>query len=209
MGIKKRIISIFAACIMLIAAGCGSVSGTDVSSVNGLAQDSLKQSSQPDNIKTLIVYYSYTGTVQRVAQHLQKLTGGTLYELELSNPYTGNSDTVSDRVFKERGDKKMPELSGELPDILQYDEILIGTPVWNNSMSNPVASYLEQTDFAGKTVAPFWNYITNQGTTKSDFIKQSKNATMAESLPIRSANGISDKQLDQTLTNWLNKVRGK
>jgi len=71
-----------------------------------------------------------------VAEHLQQLTDGTLYEITLEKPYSGDSNKVSDRVFAERDDDKMPELSGELPDISEYDQILIGTPVWNDSISN-------------------------------------------------------------------------
>ncbi len=95
-----------------------------------------------------------------MAEHLQQLTDGTLYEITLEEPYSGDSNKVSDRVFEERDDGEMPALSGELPDISEYDQILIGTPVWNDSMSNPIASYLEQTDFDGKTVAPFHNEVT-------------------------------------------------
>lgn len=138
-----------------------------------------------------------------MAEHLQKLTNADLYELELQNPYTGNSNEVSDRVFEERGEGRMPELSGELPDLSEYDQILIGTPVWNADMSNPVASYLEQTDFDGKTVAPFWTYITDQGSTAKNFVKRSQNAEMAEGLAIGSANGMTDEKLDELLSDWL------
>ena len=140
-----------------------------------------------------------------MAEHLQTLTGGTLYELTLTDPYTGNSNQVSDRVFAERDDG-MPELAGELPDLSQYGRILIGTPVWNDSMANPVLSYLQQTDFDGKTVAPFWTYITNQGSTEKDFAKQSQNAHVASGLALRSANSISDEKLDQQLNDWLQSI---
>ena len=72
---------------------------------------------------------------------------------------------------------------------------------------NPIASYLEQTDFGGKTVAPFWTYITNQGTTGKDFTKQSQDAILEEGLPIPSANGMSDETLDQILENWLSEIQ--
>ena len=75
-------------------------------------------------------------------------------------------------------------------------------------MSNPVASYLEQTDFAGKTVAPFWTYITNQGKTAKNFKKRSQNAEVADGLAIRSANGLSDEELDGMLENWLSEING-
>ena len=56
---------------------------------------------------------------------------------------------------------------------------------------------------------PFWTYITNQGSTKKDFTKHSQNAEMAEGLPVRSANGISDEKLDQMLETWLSDISGR
>lgn len=102
----------------------------------------------------------------------------------------------------------MPELAGELPNQSEYDTILIGTPVWNDSMANPIIGYLEQTDFDGKTSSLFWTYITNDGTTERDFSEQTQNAQIADGLSLRSANGISDDEMDQMLRNWLNKVIG-
>lgn len=181
---KKSFRSAFLLVILLLAVlvtGCGNngTGSSDGDSKVHVAKDTFSG-------KTLIIYYSYSGTTKRVAEHLQQLTNGELYELTLKEPYTGSSNDVSDRVFAERDDKKMPELSGKLPDISKYDRILIGTPVWNDSMSNPVAGYLEQTDFDGKIVAPFWTYITNQGSTKKDFENRIKNGNVKAGLPIAS-----------------------
>lgn len=204
---KKIVIGLLLVSIMLITIGCGSNSSNNETNTN-VTKGTEKTSENSDNdSKTLIVYYSYSSTTKRVAEHLQQLTNGTLYEITLEEPYSGDSNKVSDRVFEERDDGKMPTLSGELPDISQYAQILIGTPVWNDSMSNPIASYLEQTDFEGKTAAAFWTYITNQGSTEKDFAKKSQNVKMAEGLPIRSANGISDEKLDKMLEKWLSKIQ--
>ena len=197
-------------CASAPVSSTASVSTTDVAS--SVASSTISTSAAPsatsettDSGDTLIVYYSYTGTTRRVAEHLQNLTGGTLYELNLTDPYTGSSNDVSDRVFAER-DNGMPELDGELPNLSQYSRILIGTPVWNDSMANPVLSYLQQTDFNGKTVASFWTDITNQGSTEKDFAKQSQNARVASGLALRSANSISDEKLDQQLNDWLQSI---
>lgn len=179
-------------------------SSTPEAPVGETASNAVEQSS--GDSRTLIVYYSYTGTTQRVAERLQALTGGTLYLLELADPYTGGSYDVSDRVFAERDDGKMPELTGALPDISEYDRILIGTPVWNDSMSNPVLSYLEQTDFGGKVMAPFWTYITNQGSTAKDFAANIQNGIAAKGLALRSVGGMSGESLDDTLRSWLDKL---
>ena len=157
-----------------------------------------------NNPSTLIVYYSYSGTTKRVAEHLQSITGGDLYEITLAEPYSGTDNDVSDRVFDERNNNEMPKLSGELPDISKYDRILIGTPVWNDSIANPVMTFLEETDFSNKEVAPFWTYITSQGHTEKDFSKQIQNGNVKNGLPLRSANSIADDKLDSTLVKWIN-----
>lgn len=200
---KKIVMGLLVAVIMLMAIGCGSTSGNNETSTDVTKETENTTESVDNDEKTLIVYYSYSGTTKRVAEHLQQLTDGTLYEITLEKPYSGDSNKVSDRVFEERFDGKMPVLSGELPDISEYDQILIGTPVWNDSMSNPIASYLEQTDFDGKTVAPFWTYITNQGSTKKDFKSRIQNGDVKSGLPLASANGMSEKKLNHTLSEWL------
>ena len=192
--IISALLSIFTI-ISIILSGCATQ--------NNIVQNN----SVSDMEKTLIVYYSYSGTTKRVAEKLRDITGGTLYEITLTEPYTGSSNDVSDRVFKERDDKKMPQLTGELPDIMEYDRVLIGTPVWNDSMANPIFSFLEKTDFGGKAAALFWTYITNEGSTEKDFEKNIKNADILEGLALRSANGINDDKLNETLTSWLEKMK--
>ena len=160
---NKTIIWLLLAAMLLGLAGCGNSTGsgeeTHSENVTDHSENTGNGTESVSDRKTLIVYYSYSGTTERVAEHLQKLTNGDLYELELQNPYTGNSNEVLDRVFEERGEERMPELSGELPELSEYDQILIGTPVWN--------------------------------------------ADMAEGLAIRSANGLSDDELDEELNDWL------
>lgn len=193
--------------LVLTLTGCGGASASQPTTTTPPAQqEQVPDSTASSDTKTLIVYYSYSGTTERVAEHLRDLTGGTLYELELADPYTGSDNDVSDRVFAERDDGKMPELTGTLPDVSEYDRILIGTPVWNNSMANPVLGYLQQTDFDGKVVAPFWTYITNQGSTGKDFTANIQNGTAADGLALQSANGMDDEKLDNTLQDWLDKL---
>ncbi len=97
---KKKIINMVVVSIlfvMVLMTGCGNTDSD---------QKQTESDGKTFDGKTLIVYYSYSGTTQRVAEHLQKITGGDLYELTLTEPYTGTSNDVSDRVFQERDGKK-------------------------------------------------------------------------------------------------------
>ena len=177
---KKAILALLAVAAMaaLLLTGCAGSRDTtsSVTRADTRAAGSAQAETDANDItkgKTLIVYYSYSGTTERVAQHLRDLTGGTLYELTLAQPYSGSDNDVSDRVFAERGEGTMPELTGTLPDVADYDRILIGTPVWNDSMSNPVSCYLQQTDFSGKIIAPFWTYIAIRARRKKTSLDKS------------------------------------
>ena len=188
----------------LLLGGCAAA--TDASKSADVQTPETAQTASPaaQNDDTLIVYYSYHGATRRAAEHLAKLTGGTLYELTLAEPYSGDDYTVSDRVFAERDANAMPVLSGQLPDLSSYSRVLIGTPVWNSSLANPVIGYLQQTDLTGKTAALFWTYITSEGSTESDFARLVQGGTVAQGLALSSVNGMSDEKLDQRLSDWLN-----
>lgn len=168
------------------------------------------EKSQQNNVNVadienaLIIYYSYSGTTERVAERLQEITKGDIYEIQPEIAYSDDSNEATVRLMEERDTDNLPSLAGELPDLSQYDVIFIGTPVWNDSIANPVMSYLEQTDFDGKVVMPFWTYITSQGTTENDFYSLNENSEMKSGLAIRSANGYSDDELSDILIEWIN-----
>ena len=44
-------------------------------------------------MKALIVYYSYSGNTRRIAQQIQKKTGGDLAEIRTVEPYPDDYDT--------------------------------------------------------------------------------------------------------------------
>ena len=157
------------------------------------------------NSKILIVYYSYSGTTKRVAEHLQKLTKGDLYDIQPETKYSEDSNVTTARLMAERASNKLPKLKGDLPDLKKYQTIIIGTPVWNSDIANPVMTYLQENDFKNKNIAPFWTYINEDGTTYESYKKLSKNGNVLKGLPISSANGYSDKNLDKLLNEWLKK----
>ena len=105
--------------------------------------------------KTLIVYYSSSGTTEKVAKELQKRTNGDIYFIETKQPYPKEQEALGREMALERENGNIRELSGQLPDLSGYDQILIGGPVWSGEPSNPIQKYLSMTDFGGKKVAGF------------------------------------------------------
>lgn len=111
--------------------------------------------------KTLVVYYSATGTTERVAQMIAEATGADLFEVEPAEPYTSADLNYSDkdsRVSREHDDESLREValvSTEVPDWDSYDTVFIGYPIWWRIAAWPMNGFVAANDFTGKTVIPF------------------------------------------------------
>ena len=51
--------------------------------------------------------------------------------------------------------RKHPKLAGPLPDLKQYDVIVLGYPIWWYIEPMPVKTFVEAQDLSGKTILPF------------------------------------------------------
>lgn len=107
------------------------------------------------NSKTLIAYFSYSGTTRRVAEQIQQMTGGDLVEIKTVKAYPSDYSACAELAREERDQNARPELSTVVSNMSQYDTILIGYPIWWHTAPMAVHTFLESYDLSGKTVAPF------------------------------------------------------
>ena len=109
--------------------------------------------------KTLIAYFSATGTTMEAAKLLADATGGELYRIEPQQPYTeADLDWRNDqsRSSLEMKDKQSrPVITGKLESLSAYDTIYVGFPIWWYTAPTIINTFLESYDFTGKTVIPF------------------------------------------------------
>lgn len=159
-----------------------------------------------DGTRTLIVVYSYSGTTQRVAEALQEQTGGDLLQINTRRDYLGGMAAMAAQTRLERATGLLPALDVELPDLEQYDTILIGGPVWSYTVATPLSHFLSQMDFTGKTVAPFWTDAGSPGDYEEDFAAQVEGAQPLDGLGLSGASRLSDDELDQRLAQRLTDI---
>lgn len=201
---------LLAFCLVLSACSAPAIQTNSNDSVppdtsgSSVAQEPVHTPETSSNV--LIVYYSYSGVTEGIAQTLQEKTGGDLYEIEVVEPYSDNNQETSDRAAEERESGNLPALQGELPVLDGYDVILVGGPVWTSTLATPVMSYLEQTDFSGKTVAPFWTDAGNPGNYAADFSTQAQNGEIMEGLGLSHVSSYEAAELEQELDNWLSSI---
>lgn len=128
---------------------------TDDSSETAVADDTEATG------KTLVVYYSATGTTEGVAQTIADTTGGDLFEIQPVEPYTDDElDWTNDdsRVSREHDDESLRDVdlvSTSVDNWDSYDTVFIGYPIWWGIAAWPVDNFVKGNDFSGKTVIPF------------------------------------------------------
>ncbi len=152
----------------------------------------------------LVVYFSWSGNTRGIARLLQQKIGGELVELELVKPYSRDYNTCLEQAKQEQQTGARPELKTRITDMARYNVIFLGYPNWWGTMPMPVASFLEQYDFSGKTIVPFVSSGgSGLGRSVADITRLCPSVTIAEGLAVRSNGGAS---LSSDMDAWLKKI---
>ena len=108
--------------------------------------------------KTLVVYFSCTGTTELVAEYITEILGADSYQIVPEDPYT-EADLAyytNGRADQEQNDPDVrPAISGGVENMDEYDTIILGYPIWHGQAPRIISTFLESYDFSGKTIVPF------------------------------------------------------
>ena len=109
--------------------------------------------------KKLVAYFSASGTTKKTAELLAEAAGADLYEITPKVAYTKADLNWMDKKSRssvEMNDKKFrPEIEDKDANIAEYDEIILGFPIWWYVAPTIVNTFLENFDFSGKKVVLF------------------------------------------------------
>ena len=109
--------------------------------------------------KTLVAYFSASGTTAKVAKDLAAAVDGDLFEIAAAVPYTRadlNWNNSSSRSSIEMNDEAArPAIAGTVANMDAYDTVFVGFPVWWYVEPRIIDTFLEGYDFTGKTIVPF------------------------------------------------------
>ena len=163
--------------LVLSLAACGSQnndspggeSGTseDLQSDSGTADaestsfDPSAPSPESSDKKILVVYFSATGNTKEAAGYIASVTGGDLFELVPTEPYSSEDLDWRDensRVVYEHDhpdERKVALTATTIDSFNEYDTVFIGYPIWWGIAAWPVDSFVSANDFSDKTVIPF------------------------------------------------------
>ena len=112
----------------------------------------------PSGGKVLVAYFSATGNTRPVAEKAAELTGGDLFEIIPTQPYTAadlNYNTDCRANAEQNDPDARPAIANAVENMGQYDAVLIGYPIWWGRAPKIIHTFLDTYDLNGKTVATF------------------------------------------------------
>ena len=112
----------------------------------------------PEN-KTIVVYFSATGTTKGIAERIASVTGAELFELIPAEPYSDADLDWHDknsRTSIEMNDPNVrPAIANDTVSLDGCTTVYIGYPIWWGDAPRMMSTFVEAHDFDGKTVIPF------------------------------------------------------
>lgn len=201
----KKILSIILSAIMLVMLGaCGNSGGNNAAPKQTAAEptkSTVTDASTLNESKSLVVYFSATGTTKSFAETIAQTTGADLFEIVPSEPYTSadlnyNSDCRANR--EQQDDTARPEFEPISVNINDYDTIFIGYPIWWGTMPRIINTFLDTYDLSSKTIMPF---CTSGGSGISSSVSEIK-AICPDSTVTTGFRGTASTD-DAQIQNWL------
>lgn len=110
--------------------------------------------------KIIVLYYSATGTTKKAAEEVAKQLGADIAAIHPVKPYTATDLNWHDQSTratveqKQEHDGRVP-IKDDLPDMAQYDNVIIGHPIWWGIPPRLIAATIDKLDLNGKVLATF------------------------------------------------------
>ena len=109
--------------------------------------------------KTIVAYFSATGTTAKAARQIADETGGELHEIVPAEAYTAADldwNNKQSRSSIEMNDpKSRPAIKADNLDMGSYDVVYIGYPIWWGVAPRIINTFIESHDLKGKQIIPF------------------------------------------------------
>ena len=167
----------------------------------------------------LVVYFSHTGenynvgvikegNTAKMGKIIAEQMNADIFELVPVVEYPMDYDSCLDVATEEQRTDARPEYVDEIENWEQYDTVFIGYPIWWGEIPNIVYTFMEASDFTGKTVSPFNTHEgSGQARSQRDIEEKLINATVLKGLAIRGSKAQNDAEGTSTdVANWLKSI---
>jgi flavodoxin len=154
--------------------------------------------------KILVACFSHSGNTKALAETIQAIAGGDLFQIRTVETYPAEYNAVVDVAKKEQNANSRPELASKVEDMGPYDVVFVGYPNWCGTIPMGVFTFLEGYDFSGKTIIPFCTHGGSAlGRSEKDIKRLCPQSTVLDGLAV--SDSIVRNAQDH-VTAWLQKL---
>ncbi|WP_312095032.1 flavodoxin [Niallia sp.] len=146
------------------------------------------------------------GNTQQIAYWIEEEIGANIFQITTVDEYPGDHDELVAQGEAENESNFRPEILSHIENLDDYDTILFGYPVWVYDLPSVIYSFLDDTDFSGKTIIPFSTHGGSQFTNTRETIVELEPDAIVEvdnGLTI-SRNDVPESQ--QEVLDWLSEI---
>ena len=106
-------------------------------------------------MKRAVVFYSLSGNTKEAAEFISKETGADLFQIELVKPMPDSMPKQMMLGGMQATFGMKPDIKGVAENISDYDEIILGTPIWAGKAAYPVNTFIRKYGVENKVTAVF------------------------------------------------------
>lgn len=128
---------------------------------NAGSKDSADKTSNTENMKSVIIYFTHSGNTELAAKEIATVTGARMIRLMPEQPYTSEDvDWVNNesRCTREHLDQTLrPAIKPVDIDFNDVDTVFIGFPIWWHEEPAVIRTFLDKygEQLRGKVLYPF------------------------------------------------------
>ena len=155
-------------------------------------------------MKSLVVYFSATGTTEKVAKNLAKATNSDLFEIISKQKYTEEDLDWTNQNSRSSIEMKnlsfRPEIANKINNLKDYSCLFLGFPIWWYREPTIIDSFMEQYDFSNIKIIPF----ATSGGSEMGNIKENLQSLAKNSIVENGKRFSSNTSIDE-LKSWASK----
>ena len=156
--------------------------------------------------KCLVTYFTASGNTKTVAQNIADILNADIFEIKPVIPYTRADLNWMDKKSRSSIEMNDPssrhEIAVTISDMKNYDVIFVGFPIRWYTATTIIKTFLESTDFSGKTIVPFaTSGGSGIGNTSKDLQQVIPNAKVAEGKVLNRR--ISNEELEKWVKSFI------
>lgn len=146
--------------------------------------------------------------LKKIAEKIQSKLNCDILEIKTTIPYSDDYDTVVNDEHNSENSNYLPKIQKTDFNLKEYDEIILGTPVWWYRPVPAIRTFLLENDLKDKIIYPFATNAGWLGRTFNEIKKLCPTANVKDGLNIKYES-YSDKLItsENEIDSWIEKCR--